>query len=275
MMMSRHDRKQPAAALLGCDDLNPELRPVVANMKRLLGKQERGDLPASRELGQWVYRLLVEEAVYGHDAVERVARHLGLPPARLYRHRDLFLAYSAADVAAMAEHAMPDGSRLTPGHLFTLLHVKSTARRAELLRRAVAGSWGVNELADVVVADLPRRSRSGVAGPRKARPPSVTKGLAQLITKADQMTRAIPNWQTAVMAGIDEMEPARVTEALLAAVSQAHARVQSLLAGLAACDRALEQSVQRIRRVLRVRADLAEARRDAEGDGGCGDGVGT
>jgi hypothetical protein len=117
--------------------------------ERLLGARRKltdDELGARYEYGTIVHEAMSDQRVYGSDAVNLLARVIGMSPSSLYCDARVVTVFPPDRFADLRRRHNYFGVPLTYSHLVVLAGVKPSTRREQLLARSYAEGWTVKEL---------------------------------------------------------------------------------------------------------------------------------
>jgi hypothetical protein len=233
------------------EEMLPPLQAVAVAFDKEEGTRTSGTLLIAWREGNTLRKVIEQDAVYGSQAVEQLAKYLNTTTTHLYTLRTFALEYTREDLKAIGDRMTSDGGRLVLGHLTAIMGIKSQEQRKTMLERAFEESLSVNELQSEIKAVCePKNARSG--GRKPGKPASPMGGLQQIVENAQTFTNRVGVWEEAVFDAIDDISPTQVTESTMVKLKAAEEMLESQI-------EASTRALKRVRTNIRVVQKIIDA----------------
>jgi hypothetical protein len=206
--------------------MNPELRQLYDDARRLLATTTAADARARYKVGAIVVEIKRSEELYGSRAVATLAAALGRNETTLYRYSAVAEAWTEKEFEDLLLKRMPGGEPLSWCHLHELASVEQLDKRARLLSEALVKGLSHRDLCTLAHGDSATTLPVRTLGAPLAH-------LKRLATACDRFERLA-------------VDDAMVERVLAATPEQAGDIVGRALAAQAKTIRLLEQNIAKL-----------------------------
>jgi hypothetical protein len=243
--------------------MNPDLQKVAKKLDGFAAQVAKGLLKAQWTIGEWVKKVIAEEATYGSKAVEQLAAYHDVSPTTLYDARTLCVEFTKERVAELTEKPMANGQYISYSHCRSMMRVKSSKQREKLWKRVFAEGMSVRRL-DELIEDAGEKNQTNRGGSAPAKPKSVMAGSQQIIKETGTLNNRFEGWGEVVFDEVDHRSPSEVNQELLDRLTQARDNLDLLQKNSGDALGRLNENITRVEKILSTRADAAET--DTSGD---------
>ncbi len=252
--------------------MTPATQEVAKAFEEQLGNGAAGVVLIQYKLGARVAQIVEDEGTYGNGAVEQLAQFLAIPggATSLYGMMNFSKTFDQKYVVVNSKRAMANGQFLTLTHWLNLMKIADEAKRTKWLEKVLKESMSANDLEKEIRSGAAGGTKNARQGGRKPKTPtSPMLGLQATYQLFNKLARWEETAEDAVFDKIDEMEPDKVTENLIAKAKE------TLTMATSACEKAeemrdrLEKNVERLEEVWEKKAEEAaeDYDEDEEGEG--------
>ena len=143
---------------------------VAKELDAMFGREARDQLLLRYDLGVAATKVMADPAANGADAIDRLARSLGLETGELRELAQWPAAFARARVEQFAEARLASGACFTVAHLLALARVPDAHRREKLVHKVFEEGLTPRQLRRLLAdgsarpADAERRGRAGRTG---------------------------------------------------------------------------------------------------------------
>lgn len=208
------------------NDMTPATRKLAADFDQHLAREHHDGLMLRHAMGVTLGRVIGDERTYGSNAVEQLAKYLGMSPDRLYKLRTYANVFTRQQVEAWAARRTAKGGGIRYHHLAAVMVVESPEERLKLVERVFAESLSVRRLRDLIAsADLEVRKRKRPGGEHA----QLLDGLGRLIDGSRAMAKRLSGPRgLQLFDAVGRADPARVGPLLRNRVAMAQTVVDEL-----------------------------------------------
>jgi len=247
--------------------MSPALQEVAKTFEEKLGKGATAIVVIMYDMGSRLKEVVDDEGTYGSGAVKQLADYHGIPGGEtmLYGMMNLSKAFDKEYVKTNSLRPMANGHYMTLGHWLHLMKIQDDTKREKMLERVLRESISANDLEKEIRAGAAGGTKNARQGGRKPKAPSSPiMGLQKTFELANKFVRWDDVAQTAVFDNIDEMEPDKVTDNLLAKAKTTLEMVEKVGETAESMKTHLEANIERIEKVLESKAENAAEEYDEE-----------
>jgi hypothetical protein len=213
-------------------------------------------------LGTEVKAAMEDEGTYGSSAVEQLAVYLGVKGGAtyLYALKNFSETFDKDYVKQKSAITLANGDPMTIGHWLHLMKLSEDKAREKMLDRIYKESMSSNDLAKEIQAGAAGSTKNARQGGRKPKTPSnLMVGLQGLFALSNKFVRFEEVAEKAVFDAIDEIEPDRVTDAMIEKAKLTIGQLDAMLEKAGAAKERLESGLERMEEVM-----VKKGEKDAE-----------
>lgn len=207
------------------DDMTPATRKLATDFDQHLAREHHDGLLLRHTMGVTLGPVIGDERTYGSNAVEQLAKYLGMSPDRLYKLRTYANVFTEKQLEAWAARRTAKGGRIRYHHLTAVMVVDSPDERLKLVERVFADSLSVRRLRDLIAsADLETRNRKRPTGEHA----QLLEGLGRPIDGSRAMAKRLSGRGLQLFDAVERADLARVGPLLRNRVAVAQMIVEEL-----------------------------------------------
>jgi hypothetical protein len=195
------------------DHLGDRFAQACSTVRRLLAEAIREDVRARHRLGAFLCEVRGATELYGHGAIDRIARDLGVGADTLYRCAAVADSWSAEGLEDLMGRTSRCGDPLSWSHFVALTKLDSAPQRALAIEKCLDEDFSVRDLARYLTA-----VRGVAAHPEGGERdgPSTKETLTEGVRKLSRAVLQMDVFLEAIDARVSSEDPA--DDALLARV---------------------------------------------------------
>jgi hypothetical protein len=240
--MTQHNRLIDRSAWL--QQMTPATRHIAQCVESTLAAENHQGLLARHDIGVRLNQAVIEKATYGSQAVQQIARYLGMGADRLYKLCAYAESYSREQLEGLAARTMNSGARLTYNHLTTLLVLKALEERLRLIERTLEESLSVRDLRALI------RQQSEVPTTSCCKNKSILHGLEQMVGQGRSLIKGFSDWQTSIFNEIDRPDRCSINPLVRNRIIEAQMMLDELSAVIPQVRSRLAQNSTRVDQLL-------------------------
>lgn len=145
------------------------------------------------ETGKQLFEIRENEAVYGSNAVEKIAAYLGKKASWCYNYTALYASFSPEEIKYLAEKRTKSGKRLNVQHLICVSRATTKPKRDKLIKLIFDEDMSARELELFMTSRNERRH--GKRGRRPKQPKDAIASVQQIKTKLAEIHNRLDVWQ--------------------------------------------------------------------------------
>ncbi len=240
--------------------MKPELQAVAKRFEDKTKDGALGVLMLQYNMGAQLKDVVASEEKYGTGAVKQLATYLSIPggAATLYSIMNFASAFDKEYVKTQTMRPMSNGGYLSLMHWIHLTKLSDEGKRTKLLERVLKESMSTGDLEREIQAGAAGALKNKRQGGRKPKTPTSPVVGLQATT---QLANKFNNWQAVAIKSVfevlEEIEPDKVTDALLAKAEESLKSVQAAGKTATAMEEQLTTSIEHMKEVLEKRAETA------------------
>jgi hypothetical protein len=224
--------------------MTPATRHIAQCVESTLAAENHQGLLARHDIGVRLNQAVNEKATYGLQAVQQIARYLGMGADRLYKLCAYAESYSREHLEELAARAMNSGARLTYNHLTTLLVLETAEERLSLIERILHESLSVRDLRALI------RQQSEVPTVPSGKKKSILQSLEQMVRKGQSLINGFSDWQASIFNEIDRPDRCSINPLVRNRLIEAQIMLDELSAEIPNVRNRLAQNLARVDQLL-------------------------
>ena len=247
--------------------MSPALQEIAKTFDEKLAKGATVIVVTMYDMGARLKEVVDDEGTYGSGAVKQLAEYHGISGGEtaLYAMMNFAKSFDKDYVKTNSLRPMANGHYMTLGHWLQLMKIQDDAKREKMLEKVLRESVSANDLEKEIRAGASGGTKNARQGGRKPKAPtSPIMGLQKTFELANKFVRWDDVAQKSVFDNIDEMEPDKVTDNLLAKAKTTLEMVEKVGETAASMKEHLESNIERIEQVLETKAESAAEEYDEE-----------
>lgn len=255
-------------------EMNKAAQDIATDLLQLIKKGSKGVVMLWYDIGRKATDVIVNEAEYGSNVVEKLAVYLNVPggPSTLYGLRNMCDMFERDFVALTSERLMPSGQAMSLSHWLQLVKVSDPKKQQKYIDQIFKESWSANDLEKQIQASGDIRSASRQGGRKHTVPSNPMVGLH----KEQQLAHSFNNYVGLALKGVhsalDAVDADKIDERVLEKLKQTRAEVEKVKKTAESALDAMDANVKRVESVLTKRKADAKAAKAAKKDGASANG---
>lgn len=240
--------------------MTPATQEIAKKYEGKISQAATGLIVIQYGLGAEVKAVMDDEGTYGNSAVEQLSVYLGVKGGAtyLYALKNFSETFDKDYVKQKSAILLANGDAITIGHWLQLMKLSEDKAREKLLDRVYKESMSANDLAKEIQAGAAGTTKNARQGGRKPKTPSnLMVGLQGLFALSNKFVRFEEVAEKAVFDAMDEIEPDRVTEAMVEKTETTIGQMETMIEKATEAKERLEKGLDRMKEVIEKKAEDA------------------
>lgn len=240
--------------------MTPATQEIAKKYEGKMSQAATGVIVIQYGLGAEVKAVMDDEGTYGNSAVEQLAVYLGVKGGAtyLYALKGFAETFDKDYVKQKSSILLANGDPLTIGHWLHLMKLSEDKAREKMLDRIYKESMSANDLAKEIQSGSAGGTKNARQGGRKPKTPSnLMVGLQGLFALSNKFVRFEEVAEKAVFDVIDEIEPDRVTEAMVEKTKMTIGQMDTMIEKATEAKDRLTAGLERMEEVIEKKAESA------------------